>query len=105
MRISRKLTLGSMSMALLVGAVGNVGYFQMGNISQDIDEIVAFETPAAFKLADMQTTLLEGVGEAFVYPLLNEPHGKVEFFERIAEFDRQGWRHFILQRGRSIAVE
>ena len=73
MRIGSKLTSGFISMAVLVGAVAYVGFYQIGELSQDIDDIAEIKTPAALKLAAMQTTLLEGIEEAFAYPLLNDP--------------------------------
>lgn len=70
-------------MALLVGFLGFIGYFEIGRVASNIDEIADIQTPAALKLLEMQITLLEGVEEALSYPLLNEPNEKAEFFGRM----------------------
>ena len=76
MRISHKLLSGFLLMALLVGVVGYIGYFEIGRLANNIDEIADIQTPAALALLEMQATLLEGVEEAFAYPLLNAPDEK-----------------------------
>jgi len=88
MKIHYKLILGFLAVALLVVVVGIVGYFEIGKIHDSVDEITEFRTPALIKLSQMKAAILEGIEESFAYLLLNDLNEKVEFYEKMDEFDR-----------------
>jgi len=85
--IGQKLTLSFLLVALLVGVLGFVGYSNMKETEKDIDVITKRETPDIVRLAEMKSQVLEGVEEAFAYPLLDDPVEKAEFYEKLEQFD------------------
>jgi len=89
MRISigQKLTISFLSMALLVGIVGIVGYSNMRTTINHVNAIAEEETPALIKLNEMKSNVLEAIGEAFAYPLLDNPQEKAAFYEKLDQFD------------------
>ncbi len=89
MRISigQKLTLSFLLVALLVGLLGFVGYSNMRETAKQVDVITDLEIPGLVKLTQMKSHILEGIEEAFAYPLLNDPLEKTEFYEKLDQFD------------------
>ena len=89
MRISigQKLTLSFLLVALLVGLLGFVGYSNMRETAKQVDVITDLEIPGLVKLTQMKSQILEGIEEAFAYPLLNDPLEKAEFYEKLDQFD------------------
>ncbi|MCH8297303.1 MAG: HAMP domain-containing protein [Chloroflexi bacterium] len=89
MRISigQKLTLSFLLVSLLVGILGFVGFTNMMETAKQIDVITEQETPALIKLTEIKSHILEGIEEAFAYPLLGDPVEKTEFYTNLEQFD------------------
>ena len=75
-----------MLVALLVGLLGFVGYANMRETARQVD-VIAEETAGLTKLSEMKFHILEGIEEAFAYPLSGDPSEKVEFYEKLEYFD------------------
>ncbi len=88
MRIGHKSILGFVGIALLVGVVGYIEYYEIGQINKDVKAITEFHTPALLHLSTMKAKILEGIQEAFAYPLLDAQIEKDEFYEKMDEFDK-----------------
>ncbi len=87
MSIGQKLTLSFLLVALLVGVLGIVSYSNMRETGKQVDVITELETPALIKLTEMKSRILEGIQEAFAYPLLGDPLEKAEFYTNLEQFD------------------
>ena len=85
--IGQKLTLSFLLVALLVGVLGLIGYFNTKETAKDVEVIANVELPGLVKLAEMKSHVLEAVEEAFAYPLLDDPVEKAEFFHNLEQFD------------------
>ena len=88
MRISigRKLTISYLLVALLVGVLGVIGYSNMRETGKQVD-VIREESARLVILTDMKSQILEGIEEAFAYPLLDDPQEKAEFYEKLDQFD------------------
>jgi len=75
-------------MSFLIGIIGLVGYIEITEIENDLFIITEIETPSLVKLNEMKSTVLEGIEEAFAYPLLNDVIERDEFFEKMNKFDQ-----------------
>ena len=84
--IGQKLTLSYLLLALLVGVLGFVGYSNMRETRKQVD-VMRRESDGLRTLSDMKSHVLEGIEEAFAYPLLNDPHEKEEFYAKLDNFD------------------
>ena len=81
-----KLTVSFLLVALLVGVLGIVGYSNMRETAKQVD-VIEEESNGLSILTDMKSRILEGIKEAFAYPLLNDPMEKSEFLEKLDLFD------------------
>ena len=70
----------------MVGVLGFVGYSNMRETGRQVD-VIQRESGALRTLSDMKSHVLEGIEEAFAYPLLNDPHEKEKFYEKLDNFD------------------
>ena len=88
MRISigRKLTISYLLVALLVGVLGVIGYSNMRETGKQVD-VIREESARLVILTDMKSQIIEGIEEAFAYPLLDDPQEKAEFYEKLDQFD------------------
>ena len=84
--IGQKLTLSYLLLALLVGVLGFVGYSNMRETGKQV-AVIRRESDGLRTLSDMKSHVLEGIEEAFAYPLLNDPHEKEEFYAKLDNFD------------------
>ena len=70
--IGQKLTLSFLLVALLVGVLGIVGYSNMRETGKQVD-VIEEELDGLVISTDMESRILEGIEEAFAYPLLDDP--------------------------------
>ena len=93
MKIRHRLTLGLFAMAILVGGVGYIGFWQIGRIANRMHIVTNHETPAALKLGEMHTTILDGARQPLSHRLANAPGEHLAehvggFNEKMDQFDR-----------------
>jgi len=74
-------------LSLLIGVIGFVSYIEIIEVQDDLSNIADFQTPALIKLNEMKAAILEGIEEAFAYPLLDAVIEKEEFYENMNRFD------------------
>lgn len=84
--IVQRLTISFLLIAVLVGVLGIVGYSNTREIEKLV-KVIGEESDRVVLLSDMKSHVLEGVEEAFAYPLLGDPLEKAEFFEDLERFD------------------
>ena len=82
-----KILLVFLSLSFLIGIVGFISYIEITEVRDDLIIITDFSTPALIKLNDMKSVILEGIEEAFAYPLLDKIIEKEEFYEKMNHFD------------------
>ena len=87
MSIGHRLTLGILVMAILVGAVGIIGYVQTRKISADFERVTDVANPAFGMLGRMQLSMVESANDVFAYSLSGEQVHKEQFYERMDKFD------------------
>ena len=85
--IRQKLILSFLLVSLLVAMLGLVSYSSMNTIAGIADTITKKEVPNLLILAEMEVVILEGLEEAFAYLLLDDPTEKLEFSEKLEQFD------------------
>jgi len=82
-----KILLVFLALSFLIGIVGFISYIEITEVRDDLIIITDFSTPSLIKLNDMKSVILEGIEEAFAYPLLDEIIEKEEFYEKMNRFD------------------
>jgi len=82
-----KILLVFLALSFLIGVVGFISYIEITEVRDDLIIIVDFQTPALIKLNEMKSTILEGIEEAFAYPLLDNIIEREEFYEKMDRFD------------------
>jgi len=82
-----KIFVGFLGLSFLIGIIGLIGYIEITEVQDDLTYITDFQTPALIKLSEMKAVTLEGIEEAFAYPLLDAVIEKEEFYENMNHFD------------------
>jgi len=84
--IGKKLSLGFLSLALLVGALGFVGYSNLSETGNQTD-VIEEESNNLIILNEMKAEILEATEEALAYSRLGDPIEKQQFYSKIEGFD------------------
>jgi len=84
--IGQKLTLSFLFVALLFGPVGYIGYSNMSKTARQV-QAMAGETAGVVKLSEMKFKIIEAIEEASAYGMTGEIDEKIQFFDRLKEFD------------------
>ena len=85
-----------LGLSFLIGIIGLISYIKIAEVQDDLTIITDFQTPALVKLTEMKGTVLEGIEEAFAYPLLDAVIEKEEFYEKMNHFDLLSEEFFLV---------
>ena len=77
--IRQKLTISYLLIALFVGFLGFVSYYEFKDAAQQSQVITKLEVPNLVHLSEMESYILKGIRDAITYPLLNDSEGKIGF--------------------------